>query len=105
MLLLGILAALLIFAATITYTSFSWGLVMLKFWYWFLIPVFITVPHINYWPAMGLIVFLMLLKTANVKRNIKEQYLDDDKTTPITIGILAPWITLGVGYFIYLIIN
>lgn len=105
MLLLGILAVLLVLAATIIYTSFSWGFVMFKFWYWFLLPVFTTLPKIDYWQAIGLILFLMLFKTIQTKRAVKDEYLDDDKTSPYVSSILIPWITLGIGFFLHLIIN
>lgn len=106
MLLLGILAALLIFVAVIVYSSFSWGFVLFKFWYWFLIPVFSTAPQIDYWQAIGLMFIISLFNKVATEVSIKDEYLKtEEKTTVYTLGFLSPWITLVIGFIIHLIIN
>ena len=84
------------------YGSLSWGFVVYKFWYWFLLPVFTTILHITYWLAVGLFLFINLFNIHSHEQ-IKDEYLKDGKT--LLIGaILAPWLTLLIGMFIKTII-
>lgn len=106
MLLLGILAALLIFAAIVVYGSFSWGFVLFKFWYWFLLPVFVGLPQIDYLSAVGIMLFIGLFKHHATKVSIKDEFLKEEEKLNIRIvNFLSPWIVLAVGFFINLIIN
>ena len=89
-------------AFAILYTSVSWGLVMWKFWYWFLLPVFPTLPQINFLQAVGLMFFLMLFKQPE-GQVLKEEY--KDKTSSTWGPLLAPWLTLLFGWIVYLVIN
>lgn len=98
--LLALVILLGIFAFFTLYGAFSWGLILFKFWYWFLLPVFTTLPEIDYWQAVGLILFIGLFKNHQVN-NTKEE---DDKNT-VGLSLLTPWIVLTMGFFIHLIIN
>lgn len=100
-----ILGAIVLFAGLIIYTSFTWGFVLFKFWYWFLLPVFTTVPEISFWQALGLMFIINLFNRKSPTVGIKDEYLKDNKKTVWALVILMPWITLGVGYCIKLFIN
>lgn len=106
MLLLGILAALLIFVAVIVYSSFSWGFVLFKFWYWFLIPVFSTAPQIDYWQGVGLMFLIGLFKSHKAKVDIKDEFIKEEERLNVRVAnFLSPWIVLLIGFIIHLIIN
>ena len=82
------------------YAALSWGFVMYKFWGWFIPMAFptIAIPHLLYYQAIALVVFLDVVKATSTQK-IKEEYTD--KTAGAIIAIIAPWIVLGVGYFVY----
>lgn len=106
MLLLGILAVLLVFAAIVVYGSFSWGFVLFKFWYWFLLPVFVELPQIDYLSAVGIMLFIGLFKNHATKVSIKDEFLEkEEKLNTRIVNFLSPWITLAIGFLIHLIIN
>lgn len=92
--LLTILGVLLLITILICYSTFSWGFVLMKFWVWFLLPIFPTLPYINFWQSIGLILFMSLFAPSNKK----------SKDMWYTI-ICTPWITLFIGWIIYLCIR
>lgn len=96
-----VLAALLdiviIIALALTYSAFSWGLVLYKFWTWFILPVFITLPVITLVQAVGLVFFISLFK-AQAVQVIKDEYLK--KNYVLYGNLLTPWITLFIGYLV-----
>ena len=87
-------------ALALCYAALSWGFVMYKFWGWFIPMAFptIAIPHLLYYQAIALVVFLDVVKATSTQK-IKEEYTD--KTAGAIIAIIAPWIVLGVGYFVY----
>jgi hypothetical protein len=82
------------------YGALSWGFVTYKFWGWFLPIAFPTIalPHLLYYQAIALIMFLDLFKISSTQV-IKKEYREE--TTQAMIAVIAPWIVLGVGYFVY----
>jgi len=92
---LGFLGLMIFFLA---YDALTWGLVCYKFWYWFLMPVFPTLPQIVFWQAVGLMFFISLFRNP-VLGIMKKEYRDDNAQTIATI--IVPWIALVVGYFVY----
>ncbi|MFM2393161.1 MAG: hypothetical protein RLZZ546_1143, partial [Bacteroidota bacterium] len=46
---LGILLVAAIIGFFLMYNTLTWGLVCFKFWYWFGLPVFVDLPHIDFW--------------------------------------------------------
>ena len=82
------------------YAALSWGFVMYKFWGWFIPIAFpsITIPHLFYYQAIALIMFLDLFKTIPTQQ-IKKEYTD--KTAGAIISVITPWVVLAVGYFVY----
>jgi hypothetical protein len=77
------------------YGIFSWAFVVMYFWLWFVMPLFPTLPVINFYQAMGLWFFISLFHNQTMPA-IKEEYLK--KTEGIVAIIIATWITLFLGY-------
>ena len=103
--LLVLIFIILLFAGMIIYSSFSWGFVLFKFWYWFLLPVFTTLPSVDFYQAVGLMFFISLLKTKSFDTPIKDEYIDNSKKiSNIFTQILVPWIVLVIGFFVKSII-
>lgn len=86
------------------YGLFVGGLVVLKFYEWFAEPVFLTLPHITYFQAIGLSSFLYLfnqLKSTDFYEVKKKQ---EDDLVKYSKYIL-PWIILTTGFLTHLIIK
>lgn len=92
---------LVLFVVTIVFSAFSWGYVMYKFWYWFLLPVFPLLPKIMFNQALGLSIFTAVFKNHNSNHKKDE---DESKATRMLTPLIAPWILLGVAYIIKLFI-
>lgn len=90
----GIIA---IFALAIAYSAFSWGLVLYKFWDWFVLPVFVTLPVLTLIQAVGLMFFISLFKTQPFQV-MKNKY--EKKNYATYLGLLAPWVSLFIGYLV-----
>jgi len=97
-----VIVFIIIIAFAVAYGAMSWGLVMYKFWYWFLLPVFPSLPQINYIQALGLAVFIGLFHTVQ-SQVIKEEYKDE--TRSMALSLLAPWVTLMLGWLIHVVIR
>lgn len=87
--------------AMIAYDSFTWGLVTWKFWMWFVLPVFPTLPLITFLQAVGLSMFIGLFKN-QISQQVKKEYVDQSST--LTLTLLIPWLVLICGWIIKLII-
>jgi hypothetical protein len=96
--LLILLGGIVIIPALIMYSSMSWGYVMTKLWIWFLLPVFPNMPHITFWQAVGLIIFLQLFKNYDSNGSIKDEY--KDKISMWIQALLAPWLILFCGWLV-----
>lgn len=94
--LLIVFFGIFVIGSMVLYSSLSWGYVCLKFWYWFILPVFTTLPHIEFWQAVGLMFFIGLFGAHSIS-GIKKEY--KDQTVIISGFIITPWLTLLVGYF------
>ena len=94
----GIIGAIVlfvvVFALALAYSALSWGFVLYKFWYWFLLPVFTTAPAITFIQAVGLMMVIGLFHN-QVLPIIKKEY-SEVKIQQI-MAILAPWIVVAVG--------
>jgi hypothetical protein len=91
---LGIFVVIGLFAVLFLYSAFSWGLVMFKFWNWFILPVFVGLPAITFIQAVGLMFFMTLFKNHDMPR-IKKELLSNDGTT---MSLITPWIVLFLGW-------
>ena len=97
MILIALLGTITLIIGITIYNSLSWGLVMLKFYTWFLLPVFITLPEITYVQAVGLALFATLFKNHRID-TIKSKYKDSSLAYA---GLFSPWIILVLGWLIY----
>jgi len=100
LILIRILDAIGIFAIIFLYNTFSWGLVMLKFWTWFVLPVFTGLPVITFYQAIGLIFFISLFK--NHIPSFKKELLDVNGKS---MWLFLPWLTLFFGWLVHILIN
>jgi hypothetical protein len=95
---LGIILAIIFIAGALVYSAFSWGLVVWKFWYWFLLPVFPAAPAITFVQAVGLMFLISLTHQAEtqvLKKEYKEEW------TAVFGAVIAPWLTLLIGWIAY----
>lgn len=95
-----LLIALIIFLIIIGYTSFSWGLVVHKFYYWFIIPMFPTWQHLDVIQFIGIMFFISCFHK-NSTLIVKDEYRDEPKEW--TLLIFAPWMLLFAGWVFKLI--
>lgn len=106
MLLLSILFLLFLFVLQIIYATFSWGVTLFYFWYWFLLPVFPDLPQITFLHAVGLMLFIYLFKNKNLDLPIKDEYLKlEEKKNIKIVSYLGPWITLLMGWLVQFVIS
>jgi hypothetical protein len=94
-------------AVVLFYDSMAWGFVIYKFWTWFLIPAIsmafpeVVINQISYPIAVGLFLFTIFFRLGD-RTVIKEEY-KDTKTSGIN-GVVLPWMILGMGWLIKLVI-
>jgi hypothetical protein len=91
---LAFLMGILVIVGLTIGMSAAWGLVLYKFWYWFLQPLF-PVRSITYIEAITLEMSLSVFKTHTTTR-IKKEYRNDEDWE----AFIAPFITLAVGWVI-----
>lgn len=85
---------LLFLAFAIVYSSLSWGFVFYKFYSWFVLSVFTTLPEINFWAAVGLMFFVGLFHGNHIAPK------ETDNSSAIGTLFFGPWITLAIGWLI-----
>jgi len=86
--------------AAFIYNTLAWGLVLYKFWGWFILPVFVTLPVLTFIQALGLMFVISLFKNST-NQSIKKEYINEDVT--LTLIFLSPWIILFFGWLAYII--
>lgn len=107
LLILGLsIAVVLIMAFFAIYKSFTYGLLLMKFWSWFIVPVFTTLPLLDYWQSVGIVMFLCIFNNYSKVSDIKEEYVDKQKKKIINVMIIiTPWVLLLIGFLMKLIIK
>ena len=95
--LIAVLGIAFLVIGILIYSSLSWGYVLLQFYTWFVLPVFTTLPTINYWQAVGLMFFVGLFCRYSGE-GVKREYKDE--LNNVINMIILPWITLLFGYII-----
>lgn len=101
--LLLVFGAIALLALAVIYESFSYGFLLYKFWYWFVLPPFHELPHLTFFHCVGLFFVIGLFKSRDTSD--KEINGSKIKVKPDYVGmIIAPWIILLVGWFVKLFI-
>lgn len=98
--LIAIIIVVVILGAAFVYDTLAWGLVLYKFWGWFVLPVFVDLPEIMFVQALGLMFVIGLFKnhaTQSIKKQYREEY------TSLYVLLLAPWVSLLFGWLAYAI--
>ena len=96
--LLGIILIGIIIGAVFIYSTLSWGLVLFKFWGWFVLPTFTSLPELSFVQALGLMFVVSLFKSMNteiIKKEYKEQHAG------AIMALVSPWISLFFGWVAY----
>lgn len=84
----------------IAYNAFAWGFILYKFWNWFVLPIFVDLPHISIVQAIGLMCVVNLFHSRYNGENIKKEY--KDVTISVT-SLVLPWASLFLGWLIKII--
>lgn len=90
------------------YVLISSGFLLLKFYGWFILPIFTSLPEINFLQAVGLnLVFYFFNKISSsdvlIYLEFKEKYENENLFK--YYWILYPWTVLFLGYLVKLLIN
>lgn len=96
----GLIGILIFF---LFYGTLAYGFVLYKFWYWFILPIFITLPHINYFQSVGIFLFLFAVGHSGglvYNKEFKKKYVDEELA--LFIKLSTPWLILLIGYIIHL---
>lgn len=93
---------LLLIGFIFLYETLVWGLVLYKFWGWFVLPIFTTLPEINFVQALGLMFVVGLFKSNYIGENIHDDYKKKFGSSFITTYVM-PWLTLFFGWLAYVI--
>jgi hypothetical protein len=96
-----IIGGLAVIALALLYGAFAWAFVMYKFWYWFLLPVFTTLPQVTLVQCVGLMMFIGLFNTA-IPYIPKKEYRDDSSRSWAVF--LAPPVVLLLGWLVKIVI-
>ena len=95
------LGVIILVIVIIFYSTLTSSLVLYKFWYWFLLPVFPEMPEITYSAAVGLSLFTVVLKTVYTS-DLADEY--KDQTVKYHV-LIYPWLVLLIGWIAHLIIS
>lgn len=100
----GLLAVVLLVAGLFVYATAVRGLIIYKFWYWFVLPVFTTLPVITFYEALGFAFVISLFRSSYTtpKQTIGGKKIESEKDYS---GLFLPWIVLLLGYLVHLFIN
>jgi len=93
---------LVVIGLVFVYDTVAWGLVLYKFWGWFVLPVFVTLPVITFVQALGLMFFIGLFKSHFVGENLKDEYKKNTWGTSVA-ALISPWVALFFGWLAYVI--
>ena len=95
--LLTFIVMIALITGAVIYSTFSWGYVCFKFWYWFILPIFPDLPHLDFWQCIGIMFFISLFKTAS--SSTSNSKTEEDKYSNAIGLMLNPWILLLVASF------
>ena len=92
--------ALIIFLLIIGYTSFSWGFVVHKFYYWFILPMLPTWQHFDIIQFIAIMFFVSCFHR-NTSLIVKDEYRKKEQEWILLF--VGPWIMLFTGWVFKLI--
>ena len=96
---MGFILILGLIVVLFLYDTLAWGWVLFKFWGWFVLPVFVTLPALTFVQALGLMFVIGLFKNHNTQF-IKKQYTMDNMGW---FTWVMPWATLVFGWLAYML--
>lgn len=94
--LLVVLGVLALMVGIILYSTFVWGYVASKFYYWFVLPIFPTLPHLSLMQIIGITFFVYVIMPKAALSDVKDEYRD--KSSQLVTFFITPWVTLILGY-------
>lgn len=100
--LLVVLGLLALIADVILYSTFIWGYVASKFYYWFVLPIFPSLPHLSLMQIIGITFFVYVIMPKAAPSDVKDEYRD--KSSQLVTFFIMPWVTLCIGYILSLFI-
>ena len=100
--LIVVIVFLLFIGFVFVYDTLAWGLILYKFWGWFVLPVFVTAPALTFIQALGLMFVVGLFKSHFTGENLKDEYKKNTWGSSVTI-LLYPWVALFFGWLAYVI--
>lgn len=100
--LLVVLGLLALIAGVILYSTFIWGYVASKFYYWFVLPIFPSLPHLSLMQIIGITFFVYVIMPKAAPSDVKDEYRD--KSSQLVTFFIMPWVTLCIGYILSLFI-
>jgi hypothetical protein len=87
----------------VLYGAFVGGFILYKMWYWFLIPVFPMLPHISINEAIGISLFLSLIKSYTSKE-YSYNGTEIKQKVDWASAFITPWLVLLFAWVIKLFI-
>ena len=88
-------------SAMLSLVTVGWGWCTLKFWDWFILPIFPSMPILLFNQAVGVSLF-MILFNRTIYPDLKEEYYKETKGTRQLISTVAPYFVLGMAWIIKL---
>lgn len=79
----------------IIYAIYSYGILVYYFYYWFIIPIFTTLPHLTVLQSIGISLFISLF---GHNSSSPEYEGKDIKKKKNYAYIIKPWFILLIGY-------
>lgn len=95
--------AMVLMPFLVLYNAFAWGVVFMKYYYWFIFPVFGELPTLTLTNFIGIGAVITGIMAIPIYPTIKKEFRsnNDDWAFPF----IKPWIFLFFAWFIHLFIN
>lgn len=99
---IGLIFAAIVIGIVFIYSTLLSGLILYKFWGWFILPVFTTLPALTFVQAIGIMFVIGLFKSNFSGENIKDEYKKNTWEKSLTT-FLSPWFVLFFGWLAWTI--
>lgn len=97
------LGGLVIILLLFVYGILVGGLLVDRFYYWFILPVFTGLPLITFYQAIGLSFFITLFRNHTIEDD--EKKTKEEKHKKMAQGLAYYPVLLGLGWIVHLIIG